>query len=203
MKTSKEEIEKRFSDWKAFSKRLKLYEDVLDDLRRQETAEATELREEILDSAVFDELRQTISFGPTYIIYKEDIEDPDYYLFNGQSISNLPSGNALLRAIPLIGSQVRIKFSRDPKSYGSLEALATDYGDYYYYIIPSDPHLLPIYETMCSELEIYKPTEELPSKENIELLIKREFDYILYTKDLQYKILSEKEYQTYYATDQS
>ena len=151
MKTTKEEQEKRIQE---FNKDLKIY---LGFHERIKNSGNIDEREKILDSPEYREINKKFSLGPTYIIWKEDYEDPDYRLAFGKH----PSECDLLRKCyeeGYYGAKVELYLWGRPEVKRCV-ALAYDYGDYYYVIEELDKPGEYLYETMVSPVNIVKDAE--------------------------------------------
>ena len=147
MKTSKEEQERRIN---LFKEDLEKYNG---ELEKIENAKSPEEIDKILESKEYQEINKKFSLGPTYIIWKEDYEDPDYRVAFGVHPSEI---DILKRAYDkgYYGALVDMVFWKGKNVPKRCIGLGYDYGDYYYVIEDNEGGYF--FETMVSPVKIVK-----------------------------------------------
>ena len=147
-KTSKKEQKRRITEYNKYSNLFDSF------LKRIKEEKDQEKREEILESESYKNIRNIMSLGPTYIIWKKDYEDQDYRTAFGFH----PKEVDILKQFydeGYYGTLVRDEDSRDLKVYRCI-AMAYDYGDYYYVVEEINNPGKYTYITMVSRVTIIK-----------------------------------------------
>jgi hypothetical protein len=147
MKISKEEQKRRID---LFNEDLETYKKVLEKIKNAKSPEEKDL---ILESEEYQEINNKFSLGPTYIIWKEDYEDPDYRIAFGVHPSEI---DVLKRAYEegYYGALVDMVFWKGDSTPKRCIGLGYDYGDYYYVIEDNEGGYF--FETMVSPVKIIK-----------------------------------------------
>lgn len=103
--------------------------------------------ESILESQEYQEVNNTLSFGPLYDYLLADIENPDYLdAFGEHPLNYKPVREEYNSGI--YGKEVIF----EGYGKGVVECLAYDYGDFYYKFIP-EGKTNPVYITMVAKYE--------------------------------------------------
>lgn len=103
--------------------------------------------EDVLDSQEYQEVNNTLSFGPLYDYLLADIENPDYIdAFGEHPLSYKPIKEEY--NLGIYGKEVIF----EGYGKGVVECLAYDYGDFYYKFIP-EGKTNPVYITMVAKYE--------------------------------------------------
>lgn len=145
MKTSKKEQEERIKIYKEDEALLESW------LKKLKEAKTQKEKDKILETPEFLEIRQKFSLGPTYIIWKEDYEDPNYKM----AFEKHPSEYKILRDAyekGYYGALVEKIYWKGKYAKRKCIALGYDYGDFYYVI--EDDNGGYFFETMCSPVKI-------------------------------------------------
>lgn len=144
MKTSKEEQERRIIE---FKKDLEIYSSWLKKIKEEENLTKKDL---LLGCKEFITIRDKFMFGPTYIIWKEDFNDPEYKMASGDHPSNIEILNKIYKS----GYYGAIVKERDNDCLYKCVALAYDYGDYYFVVEEINKPGEYKYITLCAPVEI-------------------------------------------------
>lgn len=103
--------------------------------------------ESILESQEYQEVNQTLSFGPLYDYFLADIENPDYIdAFGEHPLNHKPIKEEY--NLGIYGKEIIF----EGYGKGVVECLAYDYGDFYYKFIP-EGKTDPVYITMVAKYE--------------------------------------------------
>ena len=145
-KTSKEEQEKRIRE---FINDKKLYNSWISRIRNEKDPEK---RDELCEDPEFLNIRSKFSLGPTYIIWKDDYEDPDYKVAFGVHPSEIERIKKEYEE-GIYGSTLMCESWNEPRI---CIALAYDYGDLYYVVENLNKPGVYSFETMVSPVRIIK-----------------------------------------------
>lgn len=144
MNTSKEEQEKRI---KEFTEDKKLYDSWISRIINEKDPEK---HDKLCEDSEFKKIKEKFSFGPTYIIWKEDYENPDYKMAFGNHPSEIERLKLEYES-GIYGAILESRFWDKPRK---CIALAYDYGDLYYVVEKLDKPGEYIFETMVSPVKI-------------------------------------------------
>ena len=98
-KTSKKEQERRISE---FNKNLNVFNSFLKKIKEEKDPEK---KEEILEDPSYENIRRTMSLGPTYIIWKKDYEEMATAMIYGER----PSFEVLMESMKTLEIEFRQK----------------------------------------------------------------------------------------------
>lgn len=150
MKTNPKEILRREYEYKNHRRKLDFLErknKELLELEKEGDLDAAAKRQSLLESKEWKKERDIESFGPTYDLPIEDIEDPNFrFPFGGKPLDQ----NFIIEEYNGIGSRVKLRHSDE---YGLFECLSYDYGDFYYKVLLDTGKTL--YETGCAGIIKY------------------------------------------------
>lgn len=150
MKTNPKEILRREYEYKNHRRKLDFLErknKELLELEKEGDLDAAAKRQSLLESKEWEKERDMESFGPTYDLPIEDIEDPNFrFPFGGKPLDQ----KFIIEEYNGIGSRVKLRHSDE---YGLFECLSYDYGDFYYKILLDTGKTL--YETGCAGIIKY------------------------------------------------
>lgn len=153
MKTDIKEVLRRESEYREFERRRSFLSKKIHEffqLEKQGDKNAAKSREDILESKEWKTLSEIASFGPTYDLPIEDIDDPDFR-FPWRS---KPLDSEFIRSTHTdIGKRVKLRNLND--KYGIFECISYDYGDFYYKVLLDESGKY-IYETGCAGIDVYE-----------------------------------------------